>query len=182
MESGPAASLVSLLHVPRWPAWMVTAAPRCADAGTATMRFHGASLTFIPCDATGDLLAMQQGVVARLSTLYAAGTPIGGAVRYLLERVPADVTWSSVDTTHAVAWPLAGDPETVATDPGAQAAALSLAQVPGADALRTVRRAFPADVSSEGAPVLGAAGARYRLFVRDAIPLEDASGKVQLGP
>jgi hypothetical protein len=51
---------------------------------------------------------------------------------------------------------------------------------PDADALRSIRRAF---LDSGGAlysggfvPIIGAAGEKYELFVRDSISLEDAQG------
>jgi hypothetical protein len=121
---------------------------------------------------------------AELAARYAAGAPVEGAVRFVLVAEAPDVTWPSLVASAAAPWPLATAPDALAISLDAAqrylAGSSRIAMPPEADSLRALRRNFEArggpQLSGGFIPVTGAGGSRYELFVRDAIPLEDAGG------
>lgn len=119
-----------------------------------------------------------------LSDAYATAEPVGGPVRFVLVAEAPDVTWPPLVAAAAAPWPLAVAPETLALSIDAaqsyQPGSSRTLAPPDADRVRELRRRFFAagggPLSGGFIPVLGTAGARYQLFVRDTIPLEDATG------
>ena len=111
-----------------------------------------------------------------------AGSPVAGPVRFVL--VAEQGEWPSLVEERASPWPLAVDPATLAlTYEQATRYVAGTSQVASstdAEALRKVRRDFFASgggpFSGGFIPVLGPGDARYELFARDVIPIEDAQG------
>lgn len=143
--------------------------------------------------ATGsaDLRSLHMGFAEALEHLYTAGEAVQGDIRYLLVRgkgILPDQVYSAPS-----GWPL-GDPEDFAIDEaeinqtGYMPGTGRLATGEAATQLRQVwQRFIDFEVSGrfEGQPPSGSEaipievmGVRYQLFVRDAVPLEEASGLI----
>jgi len=135
-------------------------------------------------DHAAAVTGLEDAARSSLAAAYAIAEPAGGPVRFVLVAEPADVIWPPLVAAAAAPWPLALAPEAVALSSDAAqryqpGSSLALAP-PDAERVRELRRRFFAGgggpLSGGFIPVLDAAGARYQLFVRDTIPLEDATG------
>jgi hypothetical protein len=132
-------------------------------------------------DEPGLLLMGYQRLV---TSLIAAGQPVQGDIRYLLVQGDDNVEshW-----TDPAAWPL-GDPAEVAMSPAAasgyEPGSSKLAQGAEAAALRALWQDFLDDDTSGREPgsiaiPVEVNGARYQLFLRDSLPLEDTRGLIE---
>lgn len=145
------------------------------------IRIHAA------CGGPGNanpVIWLQDVVRGHLAQLYERGRAFEGPVRLVLVTEAADVAWPPLVEQAKATWAASEDPARWATtvseaqkyEPG------SSRQVEGRDAqlLREVKRTFyeGGGVSYTGGfvPIAGPRGERYQLYLRDSIPLEDATG------
>jgi hypothetical protein len=122
-----------------------------------------------------------------LDALYDEGEAVTGPARYVLVADP-ESAWSSLVTDSAAAWPLGIAASSVAMsvdDASAYRPGMSqLASDVDAAALRAIRRNFVGSgklpLTGGFVPVVTNDNALYQLFVRDSIPLEDATGMLHV--
>jgi hypothetical protein len=133
-------------------------------------------------DTSSSVQWLTQAAGAASQRAYDRGAPVSGPVRFVL--VSELGTWSSNVEGRAAPWPLSIDPASIALSYEAatryEYGSSQIATSGDAAVLRQIRRDFFASgggpFSGGFIPILGPGGARYQLFVRDSIPLEDDRG------
>jgi hypothetical protein len=158
----------------------------CPDASGVRFRFDKDEVVGVPCGLKADhpLVAMSSALVLQIEQLYRGGTAVDGDVRYLLAIEAADDPSTNNAYRNAPPWPLSFLPSTVAVP----LTGLAIYQRGGsrhagndeASLLRGLRSSWLEGVigsrTSQFIPVEQADGARFRLYLRDSSPWEDASG------
>ena len=188
LSADAAQALAADLHLGDWGGLRGNYVRNLCDGPSSLLRF-GATRILITsaCGGAGNAAAvtgLEAAARRSLSAAYATAEPVGGSVRFVLVAQPPDVMWPPLVAAAAAPWPLAVAPETLALSFDAaqdyQPGSSHALAPPDAERLRELRRRFFAagggPLSGGFIPVLGTAGARYQLFVRDTIPLEDATG------
>lgn len=183
----------SLAQALKLGGWGEIAAPAggCSDAPDVTFRLDQQRLSGSACGAPpgsawSDLIVAFH---AQLDTLGALATPVGGDLRYLLFE---DDGPPGFDRRMSVLWPLPIPPATAAVSSQAafqyQAGSSRLATASDAAALRAIRTTSKNGAFAGGGgivfdytPVVDARGARYRLFIRDEVPLANGGGLFPVG-
>lgn len=171
-------ALAAALELPNWQALAGPHGGGCPDAPGITYRFGTERVQGSICGlaATDSLKRVNDMFVAQLELLSAAASPVSGDVRYLVL-----VEASRNDSRPGIEWPLTISIESVVVlrgdefnyRPG------NSRQATGADAERL--RGIRSSGAGTGpvydfTRVLGSDGTTYQLFVRDAVPGEQADG------
>jgi hypothetical protein len=177
-----AAGVETALRLSEWSSLNAMYARCGADVPSDLLRFDETRVAISGCIGGEAPKWLVAGLEMSLEKLYAAGTSVEGPTRFLL--ITEASIWPALLEARAALWPLADDPMTLARTyeeasrytPGTSQVASSA----DAGALRKLRRDFFASGGGQYSggfiPVLGPDGARYQLFARDSIPLEDAQG------
>jgi hypothetical protein len=188
MSSEAEASLIADVRLSEWPTLHGDYVLNACDGTGAWFRFADEQIRITALcnntDTSESVLWLRDVVKNHLTALWDGGAAVTGPARYVLVSDPGSI-WSSSVTDSAAVWPL-GIPASSAAislddasayEPGTSKLASAGAD---ADALRVIRRNFVGagklPLTGGFLPVLGDDGAHYQLFVRDSIPLEDASG------
>jgi hypothetical protein len=188
LSAAAAQTLAVDMHLVDWAGLRGEYVRNLCDGPSSLLRFGDARILIDSAcggpDPAAAVTGLEDAVRRSLAAAYATAAPVDGPVRFVLVAEQPDVIWPTLVAAAAAPWPLAVAPETLALSfdealryqPGSSRA---LAQ-PDAERLRELRRSFFAggggQLSGGFIPVLGTGGARYQLFARDAIPLEDATG------
>lgn len=188
LSADAAQALAADMHVADWAGLRGDYVRNLCDGPSVVLRFGTTRITIDSAcrgsDPAAAVLGLQDAARSSLSATYATAAPVDGPVRFVLVAEQPDVIWPTLVAAAAAPWPLAAAPETLALSfdealryqPGSSRAL----DPPDADRLRELRRTFFAggggQLSGGFIPVVGTGGARYQLFVRDSIPLEDAAG------
>jgi hypothetical protein len=185
LADSEAFSLSNTLRLGDWSGLDAAYGTCALDVPSRLLRFRDTRVT-ISGSCGGTLAAppawLSDGIAGSVQDLYAKGTPVAGPVRFLL--MTEQGTWSSQVEKRAAAWPLADDPASLALTYEAAsryvAGSSQMVSATDAEELRELRRVFfesgGGPFSGGFIPVVGSDGARYELFARDAIPLEDEQG------
>jgi hypothetical protein len=183
-----AQALAADMHLVDWEGLRGEYVRNLCDGPGSLLRFGATRIAIISVcggpDRADAVTWLEDAARRSLSAAYATAEPVDGSVRFVLVVEPSDVIWPPHITAAAQPWPLAVAPETLALSidaaHGYQPGSSRALAPPDAERLRELRRRFFAGgggpLTGGFIPVLGTAGARYQLFVRDAIPLEDATG------
>jgi hypothetical protein len=183
-----AQALAADMHLVDWEALRGEYVRNLCDGPGSLLRFGATRIVITSACGVPDRAAavtwLEDAARRSLSAAYATAEPVGGSVRFVLVAEPPDVIWPPLVAAAAAPWPLAVAPETLALSSDAaqryQPGSSRALAPPDAERVRELRRRFFAagggPLSGGFIPVLGTAGARYQLFVRDAIPLEDTTG------
>lgn len=188
LSAGAAQTLAADMHVADWDGLRGDYVRNVCDGTSSLLRFGATRIVIASScggpDSAAKVTGLEDAARRSLSAAYATAEPAGGPVRFVLVAEPPDVIWPPLVAAAAAPWPLAVAPETLALSGDAaqhyQPGSSHAVAPPDAEQLRELRRRFFAagggPLSGGFIPVLGTSGARYQLFVRDAIPLEDAAG------
>lgn len=183
-----AQALAADMHLVDWEGLRGEYVRNLCDGNSSLLRFGATRIVISSVcgglDSAAAVTWLEDAARRSLSAAYATAEPVAGTVRFVLVAEPPDVIWPPLVAAAAAPWPLAVAPETLALSSDAaqryQPGSSRALAPPDAERVRELRRRFFAGgggpLSGGFIPVLGTAGARYRLFVRDAIPLEDTTG------
>jgi len=164
--------------------------PSC-DASSIEYTYEDDRVRLLPSchgerDSASQLDWLRAAVRAALDRLVAAGTPTTGAVRYVVVRDETSVP-DALEYRNAPPWPLARPIGGVAVSEAAagdyRPGASHRADGADAAAMRAIRAAFlRGEIGFADAAYLPVvdAGARFRLFIRDASVLEGDDGLLRL--
>ena len=188
LSAAAAETLAADMHLVDWAGLQGEYVRNLCDGPSSLLRFGDTRISINSAcggsDPAAAVTGLEDAVRRSLSAAYATAEPVDGAVRFVLVAEQPDVIWPTLVAAAAAPWPLAVAPETLALSFDEalryqRGSSHALAQ-PDAGLLRELRRTFFAGGGGQQSggfvPVLGTGGARYQLFVRDAIPLEDAAG------
>ena len=152
------------------------------------MRFEGQRYQLPGCGSpdAGAAVSLATAVRDHVEKLYAAGLPVSGPARYVL--VTQDGDWSAAVQAQATPWPLtlpaASAALTTAQAYMYQRGSSSVATGDEAASLRNIRNASVSTnvrmLTGGYLPVVDETGARYQLYVRDAIPPGKPQGLLPL--
>lgn len=131
-------------------------------------------------------MELAESITASLKELSSSGAPWTGDARYVVVEEDRPIPPGYLGYRNAAPWPLAEAVADVAIGAAEaetyEAVVSHLVTAADAEALRSLRSRFLAgEVGFEAErfiPIETADGARYRLYVRDAIDLEDAQGRL----
>lgn len=183
-----ASSLEADLALGRWGNLSGSYYSSECDGDWVLYRYGGSRLSVSPIcsgrDTAQPIEFIWQRIMRQVSNAFEAGAPMDGDVRYVLvgnEEFPL----GSDCLRNAPLWPLSSDPTSIALT-WEQSSNLERGQgrvASGEDASRLrelmrLRRSGEIGVlhTGEFIPVHDAMGVYFKLYVRDAVPLEDANG------
>ena len=180
-----ARSLAREFRLGEWSS-ITAAAGGCPDAPTVRFRFDKEEIAGGPCGLKTDhpIFIMSTALLMQVGNLYAAGVSTEADVRYLLGVEDPDAPRTGDAYRNAPLWPLSTPPDAVAVPTkelhsyrrgGSRHASNGEASL-----LRALRTSWLdgtiGSKMSEFIPIVENDGARFRLYVRDASPWENASG------
>lgn len=179
-------TLAAALRLGQWNRFGGTHMGGCADASGISLRFGAQSIRGSACGLppSDPLSILTTAFEQQIQDLAADATDLAGDVRYLVLR---ESTPAIGDNRPAVAWPLEVSVASVvfpdSLGPYVRGDS-QLATGEDASRLRSIRTTVTGAGSGPAydfTPVAGAGGVVYDLYLRDALPQEDADGLLPSG-
>lgn len=174
------------LRLDEWSSLAKTYQSSLCDGPFHSYRFGSERIVITPaCHATRTDMPVEfirPAIRELITKLHFSGKPVQGAVRFtLVLNDEAEYPRTSEAFRGAVRWPLESDPRALTVREAANFyGPFQLAQPPSSACLRKVATMFRVgtvgDKYAGFAPVFAPNGELLRLYVRDAIPIEDQNG------
>lgn len=188
LDVAQADELLAALRTDSWASMAGTYRSSLCDGPGHRYRFDGAEIDIIPvCNGQrtdGPVEWIRPAVRSAIDRLFAIGTQVRGPVRFtLLRNDELEFPSSSEAFRAAPQWPLRRRAEDVAlgtSDVRGSTGPFQRADPPEAACLQAIatqyRQRAIGDAIAGFAPIVSE-GRRFRLFVRDSVPFEDADGR-----